>query len=244
MNLIVDIGNSFTKIALVENYEILDLNRVESVNLDIIIRLIQINKIKQAIISCVGKPNNDLIKIIESLIPTLVLSYQTKLPITNSYKTPETLGLDRIAAVVGANYLYPTTDLLVIDSGTAITYDLVNSNAEYFGGAISPGIILRYKSLSQNTANLPMINSLEIKKVIGESTSECIESGVLNGVIGEVDYFIEKIKANHPSLKVVLTGGDANFFVNKLKNSIFVVQNLVIIGLNRILEFNTLTQKD
>ncbi len=193
---------------------------------------------KNAIISAVGKEDKNLFEFLRNQMPTLELDYNTSLPIVNLYKTPETLGCDRIAAAVGANYLYPSTDLLVIDSGTAITYDLINSKAEYIGGAISPGIYLRYKSLNLHTAKLPLLNSLSNNSFIGATTDECIESGVLNGVVGEVDYFIDRIKKDYPSIKVVLTGGDANFFVNKLKNSIFVVQNLVLIGLNRILDFN------
>ena len=238
MNLIIDIGNSFTKVALIDNQQVETIERFEKLSIEALDLLIKKSHPSKAIISCVGMPNNELIDWIQTILPTIILTSNTKIPITNNYKTPKTLGLDRIAAVVGANYLYPTTDLLVIDSGTAITYDFINCKAEYFGGAISPGIMLRYKSLNQNTANLPLLNTLEIKKLIGENTSECIESGVLNGALGEVDHFIDRIKISYPSIKVVITGGDSDFFVNKLKNSIFVVQNLVLIGLNRILEFN------
>jgi len=238
VNLIIDIGNSYTKVALIDNQQVKTIERFEKLSIEVLDLLIKKWHSSKAIISCVGMPNNELINWIQPIIPTIILTSNTKIPITNNYKTPKTLGLDRIAAVVGANYLYPGNDLLVIDSGTAITYDLINSKAEYYGGAISPGIMLRYKMLNQNTANLPLLNTLEIKKLIGENTSECIESGVLNGVLGEVDHFIDRIKISHPSLKVVITGGDSDFFVNKLKNSIFVVQNLVLIGLNRILEFN------
>lgn len=238
MNLIIDIGNSFAKVAFAENDNIVSIDRYETLSVDIIDNLIAKFNPQKAIISAVGKIDNQFIAHLEHLLPTIAFSSSIKIPIKNSYKTPQTLGLDRIAAVVGANYLYPSTDLLVIDSGTAITYDLINSRAEYFGGAISPGILLRYRSLHQNTANLPLISNLNSSSLIGTSTAECIESGVLNGVIGEVEYYINRIKEDFPSLKVIVTGGDSNFFVNKLKNSIFVVQNLVIIGLNRILDFN------
>jgi len=238
VNLIIDIGNSYTKVALIDNQQVETIERYEILSVETLELLIKKWQPSKSIISCVGKPNNELINKLQLIQPTIILSSNTKIPIANKYKTPNTLGLDRVAAVVGANYLYPTSDLLVIDSGTAITYDFINSKAEYSGGAISPGIMLRYKSLNQNTANLPLLNTLDLKNLIGENTSECIESGVLNGVIGEVDYFIDKIKLSHPSLKVVITGGNSDFFVNKLKNSIFVVQNLVLIGLNRILEFN------
>jgi type III pantothenate kinase len=238
MNLVIDIGNSLAKVALTENDSIINLFRYETLNADILSSIIEKYHPENAIISSVGKVDESLFKQLNSLVPLTIHNSSTKIPIINRYKTPNTLGLDRIAAVVGANYLYPSTDILVIDSGTAITYDLINSKGEYFGGAISPGILLRYKSLHQNTANLPLLSSFDNNSLIGTNTTECIESGVLNGVIGEVDFYINQIKLEFPSVMVVFAGGDSNFFVNKLKNSIFVVQNLVIIGLNRILDFN------
>lgn len=238
MNLVIDIGNTLVKVGTIDKDSIISIEKHETLTADIIANCIAKHHPERAIISSVGKIDEPLVNHLTSLIPTTYFSHLTKVPIINCYKTPQTLGLDRIAAVVGANHLFPSTDLLVIDSGTAITYDIIKSNTEYLGGAISPGILLRYKSLHQNTANLPFLTSFENTSIIGTSTSECIESGVLNGVIGEVDHFINGVREKFPSVKVVFTGGDANFFDNKLKNSIFVVQNLVIIGLNRILDFN------
>lgn len=238
MNLIIDIGNSYTKIAVVDNDNVVCNDRYETLTKEVLDEILAKYSPKRAIISSVGKKDIDLVDYLKSHLPTVELDHLTKLPIKNLYKSPETLGRDRIAAVVGANYLYPSTNLLVIDSGTAITYDLIDSNAQYYGGAISPGIRLRFKSLNQHTANLPLLDTIDNFSFIGTNTEECIHSGVLNGVIGEVDNYINQAKAERPHLNVVFTGGNANFFVNKLKNSIFVVQNLVIIGLNRILDFN------
>ncbi|RPH29955.1 MAG: type III pantothenate kinase [Bacteroidales bacterium] len=238
MNLIIDIGNTLTKVAITDNDNVVFNDRYEILTKEILVNLMTKYSAQRAILSVVGRKDIELINLIKAQLPTIELDHNTNLPITNHYKTPETLGLDRIAAVVGANYLYPSTNLLVIDSGTAITFDLIDSNANYLGGAISPGVSLRYKSLHQHTANLPFLTSLDNNSIIGQTTKECIESGVLNGVIGEADNYICRVKEEFPSIKVVFTGGDANFFVNKLKNSIFVVQNLVIIGLNRILDFN------
>jgi type III pantothenate kinase len=238
MNLIVDIGNTLTKIAIVENDNVVFSNRYEKFTKENLIEALSTYSPEKGIVCAVGTKDMVVVDYLRKQIPTIDLDFQSKLPITILYKTPETLGLDRIAATVGANFLYPESDLLVIDFGTAITYDLINQKREYFGGAISPGIMLRYKSLHQNTAHLPLISSIQNTPVIGTNTHECIGSGVLNGVIGEVDFFIGSIKVQYPNLKVIVTGGDSNFFVSKLKNSIFVVQNLVIIGLNRILDFN------
>jgi type III pantothenate kinase len=139
---------------------------------------------------------------------------------------------------VAANFLYPEKDILVIDAGTAITYEIVTSKGEYKGGAISPGIVLRFKSLNDHTVKLPLLEKTNEFPIIGTNTSECILSGVLNGVISEIDGYIDSVKINFPEIYVLLTGGDSNFFANKLKNSIFVNQNLLTIGLNRILELN------
>jgi type III pantothenate kinase len=238
MNLIVDIGNTLTKIAIVENDNVVFIDRYEVFTKEILTAILSKYSPVKGIISAVGRKDIRLISFLKNQVPTVEFDYQSQLPITILYKTPQTLGLDRIAAVVGANHLYPKSDILVIDCGTAITYDFINKNGEYSGGAISPGIMLRYKSLHQNTANLPLISTIENASIIGASTNECIESGVLNGTTGEIEYFISSVNEKHPNLKVVMTGGDSNFFVSKLKNSIFVVQNIVIIGLNRILDFN------
>ena len=238
MNLIVDIGNTLTKIAITENDNVVFSSRHEVLTKDILDGVLSKHSPTKGIIAAVGLKDINLVDYLKAQIPTVEFDHTSRLPIAIRYKTPQTLGLDRIAAAVGASHLYPETDLLVVDCGTAITYDLINHKGEYIGGAISPGIMLRYKSLHQNTANLPLLSSMEISALIGASTTECIESGVLNGVIGEVEYYINSVKEKYPHLNVVVTGGDSNFFVSKLKNSIFVVQNLVIIGLNRILDFN------
>ncbi|HCT30378.1 MAG TPA: pantothenate kinase [Bacteroidales bacterium] len=238
MNLIIDIGNTFTKVAITEGYEVAFIDRFEVLSIERLEDILKKFSPSKGIVSAVGRKDDAFFERLKQYLPIIELDNNTLLPITNQYKTPETLGRDRIAVAVAANYLYPSDDLLVIDAGTAITYDLITNKAQYIGGAISPGIALRYKSLNQHTANLPLLSGIQSIFMVGTNTVECIESGVLNGVIGEIEYFIDRYKEMYPNIKVVFTGGDANFFVNKLKNSIFVVQNLVIIGLNRILEFN------
>jgi type III pantothenate kinase len=166
------------------------------------------------------------------------LSANTPLPIENRYLTKETLGKDRIAAVVGAYDLYPNQNLLVIDAGTAITYDFINEKGQYLGGNISPGIEMRFKALNYYTGKLPRVQPKEWNKLYGSTTEEAILGGVLNGVVFEVDKTIESFKEFYKNLKVIITGGDAEFFDNKLKNSFFVNFNLLALGLNRILEYN------
>jgi type III pantothenate kinase len=166
----------------------------------------------------------------------LQLTSSLPLPIQNQYKTPSTLGVDRLAAVCGALGIFPERNCLVIDAGTAITYDFVDRDKNYWGGAISPGIAMRFKALHTLTQRLPLIQSTENFKLIGDSTETCIQSGVLNGVLEEMKGCIENYKKLYPDLGVVLTGGDTFFFENNLKQPIFAARDLVLSGLNRILQ--------
>ncbi len=162
----------------------------------------------------------------------------TKVPLINRYKTPETLGKDRLALAVGAVTKFPGENILAIDAGTTITYEFITNNNEYLGGAISPGIKMRFKALNNFTGKLPLITEIETDHLIGHDTKTSIQSGVLNGVIKEIDGIIDEYKNRFGALKVLVTGGDYIYFVKKLKNSIFATPNLVLEGLNKILIFN------
>lgn len=166
----------------------------------------------------------------------LQLNTSLSLPIQIFYKTANTLGVDRIAAVCGAIDIFPNKNCLVIDAGSAITYDFIDDKKNYLGGAISPGISMRFKALHTLTERLPLVNSTENFKLIGDSTETCIQSGVLNGVLEEMKGIIENYRKLYPDLGVVLTGGDTLFFENKLKQPIFAARDLVLSGLNRILQ--------
>ena len=161
-----------------------------------------------------------------------------KLPFSIQYKD-ETLGEDRVALVSAGLNLYPDKDLLIIDIGTCITYDLVSSNKEYIGGSISPGFNLRYSSLHDYTSNLPKLNFMPIESIIGESTEEHIHTGVFNGVIGEINYNITRHRNDLPNIETIICGGGANFLLNKIKNVIFADQDFLAHGLNHILQINS-----
>ena len=163
----------------------------------------------------------------------------TNIPFKNKYKTPKTLGVDRIGLVSSAVYRYPNENVLVIDAGTCITYDYVNTKAQYFGGSISPGIIMRYKALNNFTAKLPMLDLEFPESLIGISTNQSIHSGVIFGVLGEINAIINRYKDQNEKLTVVLTGGDANFLAKRLKNGIFANPNFLLEGLNAILNYNS-----
>ena len=169
----------------------------------------------------------------------LQLTSETPVPVTNRYETPQTLGADRLAAVVGANYLFPDTDCLVIDAGTCITMDFVDRDKNYLGGSIALGLEMKFRALHTFTQKLPLLQRPpEAVPLAGRNTAGAIQSGVLNGTVAELNGLISAYRSTSPDLVVVLCGGDAAFFETNLKAPIFVVPELVLIGLNRILNYN------
>ncbi len=238
MNLIIDQGNSSTKIGVFSNKELLftDIfDRLEVGNLEL---LFEIYPISAAILSSVVNPEESVIEYFkEKTKKFILLDEHTLLPVENLYKTPETLGKDRIAACVGANFFKPNTNLLVIDAGTAITYDVVNARNQYIGGNISPGLEMRRKALHTFTRKLPLIEMKDSVPAIGATTEEAILAGIVNGLTYEMEGYISALSAVYPGLSIFLTGGDTFYFEKKLKSSIFASRNLLLVGLNRILNF-------
>jgi type III pantothenate kinase len=170
---------------------------------------------------------------------TIVLSAQTALPVSNDYKTPETLGVDRIAGAVAAHYFFPGRNCLVIDAGTAITYDFTDAQGYYQGGGIAPGIRMKFKALHNFTGRLPLVQEIKADfPLIGKTTQESLESGVLAGTVAEVAGMIQAYRQKTDHLVVILCGGDAGFFESTIKHPIFVIPELVLIGLQRILRHN------
>ncbi|MDA3821836.1 MAG: type III pantothenate kinase [Bacteroidales bacterium] len=246
MNLVIDLGNSFGKIAVCEGSEIIESAIFEKIsNKEIAYFITCYKDIKGAIFSSVTNHSRELIDYLDSSFDFfLELSNSTPLPLVNHYKTPETLGHDRIAAVTGAHTIFPERNVLVIDAGTAITFDMITSAGEYIGGNISPGLAMRFKALHRFTSTLPHLEADEDEiKQLGKTTDEAIISGVMNGIVYEIEGYINGFSNQYKNLQVVLTGGDANSFDKKLKNSIFVVSHLNLIGLNRILDYNAQQKK-
>ena len=241
MNLIVDVGNSFVKFAVYKRNKLEHKISFELSEFKKQFKSVKKKypKINRAIVSSVGRLSKKQVEIIDDDLKVIVLSHELKTPFKNLYETPETLGVDRIALVSASVDKFPDNNVLIIDAGTCITYDFVTDENVYLGGAISPGIRLRYKALNNLTANLPLLETNLPKSIIGDSTEESIHSGVVNGVIKEIDGLIEYYKENHQDLTVILTGGDANFLSNQLKNSIFANSNFLLEGLNFLLDYNT-----
>ena len=239
MNLIIDIGNSRVKMAVFKNSELIHYEIFTHENvLNDALGLVENFDCKRGIISFVGPIKKNEIYELKSKIDLIILNSETKSPFKNLYSTPKTLGVDRIALVSSAVQNYPNQNVLIIDAGTCITYDFINSKAEYLGGGISPGVQMRYKALNAFTEKLPMLEPAFPSNYIGDSTVNSMHSGVMNGVISEIDGIINQYKEKNHDLTVVLTGGDVNFLSNRLKNSIFANPNFLLEGLNSILTYN------
>jgi type III pantothenate kinase len=241
MNLIVDVGNTLVKFAIFKDAELIHKVGFELSEFKKQYKALKKDfpKVKLAIISSVGRLSKKQIELVEDDLKIIELSSKTKLPFKNCYKTPKTLGVDRIALVSASAHQFPDKNVLIIDAGTCITYDFITDKNHYLGGAISPGIRLRYKSLNNLTANLPLLETDQPKTIIGDSTESSIHSGVVFGVIKEIDGVIDQYLEKYPSLTVILTGGDAKFLSNQLKNSIFANSNFLLEGLNFILDYNS-----
>ena len=230
----IDLGNTIAKIGVFQRGELVD----KQVGIPYESLATSVNQLapKRVIVSSVNQKVNALAKNITA--PVIVLSHLTPIPIINKYTTPKTLGKDRLAAVIGAYATRKSTNTLVIDVGTCITYDFINDKNEYLGGAISPGIDLKFKALHNFTAHLPLIGQREVESLIGNSTEKTILSGVINGTIAEIEQMIRKYKNKFSTLRIIICGGGSLGLHNKLKTKIELMPDLVLTGLNKIIEYN------
>lgn len=240
MNLVVDIGNTSVKLALFNNDVLVQQSRVKLNELSLINQFINKQKVDKAIVATVINESKEVIAGLTAKIPlVIVFDAKTPIPVKNLYKTTDTLGNDRIPTVVAANRLYPSCDILVIDAGTCIKYNFLNQNSEFIGGGISLGITMRFKALNTFTARLPLVEAnMSFNKLIGTNTNESILMGVQTAALAEVEGILKQYEENYPGLKMLLTGGDLSFFEKRLKNTIFVRPNLLLEGLNLILNYN------
>lgn len=246
-HLILDIGNTRTKVAVFADGKMQTLTTCQRIDRDEITTLCRQHGVTRAIASVVGEAPD-----FELLLPADVMSHfhrfsvHSRMPVSIDYDTPQTLGVDRLAAVVGAHTMAEGTPLLVIDAGTCITIDLLDDANCYQGGAILPGLQMKYNALNHFTASLPLVelapderNGHRTAPLTGKSTRESILAGVGRATVYEIQGFIEEYKKRYPDIKLFLTGGDADFFVNQLFFPTFAVPNLVLIGLDKLLELNT-----
>ena len=240
MNLAIDIGNTHTKLGFFEGHVLIKSVMLEQNNLENFILETKdyIERIKYVIISSVKDVQKDFTHYVNSNFDFIYFKSSTPLPIINMYHSPLSIGMDRLAAVIGAQVFYKNKNILVIDAGTCITYDFINSNMEYLGGSISPGIRIRFRALNNYTDKLPLVQTIEINNMIGRDTLESIKSGVLFGIIAEMNAVIEEYHRLYSDLKVMITGGDSSVLAIHLKNSIFAAPQIVLIGLNEVLIYN------
>ncbi len=240
MNLIIDIGNTSTKIAVMDDNKVIARQRVEQISEGIVTALLdEYPFIDKAIVASTGAGDECVCGVLRDRVDILVeFSPTTDIPLKNGYKTPETLGADRLAAAVGAQWLYGDRDMLIVDFGTAITYDLV-ADGTFRGGNISLGLGSRFRALHEYTASLPLCSPSDEEMELGRTTREAIEQGVMRGVKYETEGYIAEFCEKYDNLCIIFTGGDAKYFVKQIKNTIFASRDLVFCGLNRILEYNT-----
>ncbi len=230
MTLAIDIGNTRTKAALFEENRLLKTFVIEKIDWKKSIATIlhENTKITTIVVSSVGNVTKKDFEEWENRYEVVFLDVHSKFPFTNLYQTPNTLGIDRMLVASGAVLQHPNRNRLVIDAGTCITYDFVNASNEYLGGAISPGIHLRYEALHTFTAKLPLLTMEHPNYFIGNDTKTAIHSGVINGVLNEIKGFITAYEEEYSNFIIILTGGDSEFLANRLKNTIFANPNFLL----------------
>jgi type III pantothenate kinase len=240
MNLCIDIGNSLAKTAVFAGSEIINLRQSPEIGAQEIDSLIsEFPEINHIIICSVRAHDQDLITLVQKRVArVLIFDKDTAIPLTSLYKSANTLGKDRLAAVTGANNIFPDRNVLVVDAGTAITFDLVDEFNRFVGGNISPGMTLRFRALHEFTGMLPLVSPVEDTDLLADNTTGAIASGVQNGILFEMEAYISRLKDKYNDLEIIFTGGDAKYFDKKLKYTIFVDPHLVFTGLNRILTYN------
>lgn len=241
MILAVDIGNTRIKAAVFENNTLLEPFVFEKKELEKNIQTIlkKHQSISHLVISSVSDIEKQAFAHLKSLVDINYISHKDKFPFVNCYETPQTLGIDRMVLAAGATLRFPGKNRLVIDAGTCVTYDFIDENNNYLGGAISPGLRLRYEALHNFTAKLPLLTLEKPKNFVAKSTSESIHSGVVNGLVCEIDGFIAQYKEQYSNFIIILTGGDSEFLAKRLKNTIFANSNFLLESLNQTFQYKT-----
>jgi len=240
MQLIIDIGNTRAKLALFDKDQLSTVLHIDpsDFNKRLEALISDIGSIDACIVGATGQIPQGMIDKLKEVCPTMILDHTAVLPFTNDYTTPETLGVDRMALISAAAAQYAAANVLVIDAGTCITYDFLDSNNHYKGGAISPGLAMRYDALHNYTAKLPDLEPMAPESIIGDSTANSIHSGVVYGLVNEIEGVVRRYNEQFLDLTVILTGGDTHFLLDHLKNGIFANSNFLLEGLNYLLTLN------
>ncbi len=233
MNLLIDIGNTRAKWAIYQKGQCIVPSTVEQID------DIPWQSVQHTIVCHTGSLDHPLLsKAVEQLKYIILLDHQTNIPFTNLYKSPKTLGTDRVALVAGAQAIYPEQACLVIDTGTCMTYDFIDAQARYIGGNISPGLDMRLRAMHLLTDKLPLVDPQYHAQLLGSTTTEAIQNGALHGLIYEIEGLIKRLELRYVNFKTILTGGNADYLSDYIKSDIFVHSDLLMVGLNKILELN------
>jgi type III pantothenate kinase len=238
MNLALDFGNSRLKAAIFHERRLMHVESQPAFNEKSLAKLLEKYSVEASILSSVIRNSLAIEKFLKRKTHFIRLGPAIPNPIHNFYKTPKTLGMDRLANVTGASALFPKKNILVISAGTCITYDVVTSTGNYFGGNITPGLDMRLKAMHTFTAQLPLVKKKMTRALFGKSTQESMITGVIRGISFEMKGFIAEYRHKYPALKIIITGGDASFFERMIESKIFAVPHLVLHGLNEILLLN------
>ena len=239
MILVIDVGNTRIKAAVFEGAilsEIFVFTKIElQKNIENILK--KFEKVSDLVVSSVGDVEKPSFLVFENVLNVHFISNNDPFPFQNKYATPKTLGIDRMVLAAGATFQFPNQNRLVIDAGTCVTYDFIDQDNNYLGGAITPGLRLRYESLHNYTAKLPLLTLENPKNLIGNSTSDSIHSGVVNGLVYEIDGFIDEYRVRYLNFIIILTGGDTDFLAKRLKNTIFANSNFLLESLNQTFQY-------
>lgn len=239
----IDVGNTYVKIAAFSDDNLFKQERfleLSKENLDEFVKDFSSDEPKKikAIISSVRTLKQETVQLLNSYFDLTILDSTTSLPIISHYKTPQTLGGDRIAAVIGAMKLFTNENVLVFDAGTCITWDFIDKDKNYYGGGIAPGIKMRLQAIHTFTSKLPLIEMKKTEDLLGKTTTDSIKAGCINATVLELEAIINEFKKIYSDLKIILIGGDADFLQKEIKNCTFATPNLIFIGLKEILTFN------
>ncbi|MFN4199510.1 MAG: type III pantothenate kinase [Flavobacterium sp.] len=239
MLLAIDAGNTRTKWAVFETNVLVEGGGIHKDEFQYSLTTIlqKYPLLQHAIFPSVSHLDAGELKFLENSLQVVVVDRKAPFPFKNLYQTPETLGIDRMILASAAVLKYPSVHRLVIDAGTCITYDYVDNQDQYYGGAISPGLQMRYNAMHQFTAKLPQLELAEQVPLVGQDTAHAMHSGVVHGVVGEIEYMIQNILADKENFTIILTGGDAEFLAKRLKSIIFAHSNFLLEGLNHYFYF-------
>ena len=241
MNLVVDIGNTRTKLAFFEKNTLVEKAILETAALSWLSdRLQDGRRVDGAILSATGQDTEGVENFLTNNLPYIKLAPETPIPIHNAYATPETLGRDRLAAVIGANFLFPKQNCLVIDGGTCITYNFLSKTETFIGGNIAPGLTMRFRAMNHFTAKLPLVErNTAISTLLGNTTETAMRAGAQIGLLSEVEGFVKRLENQEGKIKVILTGGDGQFLFDNLSlKEKYLEPHLVLQGLNQILNYH------